>query len=177
MDLALNNLQRVLCHKTQTTNQPTQGLLGESPWHWDVVLSFWLGTISLATVIKYNTMVWPGTNYNTIALVRHQMCYYVLRSVTIWTLLFGYVTKCNNILEWHHCNTMVLYGLSDVILWFGAWPHCNNISVTTINSDTSAKCNTVGTTTFAVPNLIIIIIIIINVIIIIILVTAPNAVL
>ena len=24
MDLALNNLQRLICHKTQTTNQPTK---------------------------------------------------------------------------------------------------------------------------------------------------------
>ena len=26
MDLALNNLQRLICHKTQTTNQPTSEL-------------------------------------------------------------------------------------------------------------------------------------------------------
>ena len=27
MDLALNNLQRLICHKTQTTNQPTLNFL------------------------------------------------------------------------------------------------------------------------------------------------------
>ena len=35
-------------------------------------------------------------------------------------LLFGYSTKCNNTLAQHHCN---------------------NIAVTTINADTSDKCN------------------------------------
>ena len=28
MDLALNNLQRLICHKTQQTNQPTNQLAG-----------------------------------------------------------------------------------------------------------------------------------------------------
>ena len=27
MDLALNNLQRLICHKTQQTNQPTRGVM------------------------------------------------------------------------------------------------------------------------------------------------------
>ena len=27
MDLALNNLQRLICHKTQTTDQPTGGVI------------------------------------------------------------------------------------------------------------------------------------------------------
>ena len=30
MDLALNNLQRLICHKTQTTNQLTDVIIGTS---------------------------------------------------------------------------------------------------------------------------------------------------
>ena len=31
MDLALKNLQRLICHTTQTTNQPTSSIIGASP--------------------------------------------------------------------------------------------------------------------------------------------------
>ena len=31
MDLALNNLQRLICHKTQPTNQPTNLMLKSVP--------------------------------------------------------------------------------------------------------------------------------------------------
>ena len=40
-------------------------------------------------------------------------------------------------------NTMVLYHFSNVIIWFGARHHCKDIVVTTTNTDTSAKYDTV----------------------------------
>ena len=32
MDLALDNLQWLICHKTQSTNQPTNQILDEADW-------------------------------------------------------------------------------------------------------------------------------------------------
>ena len=67
-------------------------------------------------------MVWPDTNYHTIALSSTKCHTMFWGRLPFVTLSFGYGTKFNNIL---------------------ALKHCNNITVTTTNVDTSAKCNTV----------------------------------
>ena len=67
-------------------------------------------------------MVWPGTNYNTIAWSNTKYDTILWSRLPFVMLSFGYSTKCNNILVWHHYNT---------------------IAVTTTNVNTSAKCNTI----------------------------------
>ena len=47
MDLALNNLQRLICHKTQTSDQPTNHLFS--------VLSFSAGWYKVFSLGFYNT--------------------------------------------------------------------------------------------------------------------------
>ena len=97
-----------------------------------------------------NTIVWSGSKFNAmvctvwmhiLGTVLNLVLWFVpasIISLPLWsstkyvtmfwgqllfvTLSFGYGTKCNNILARHHCN---------------------NISVTTTDSDTSAKCKTV----------------------------------
>ena len=91
---------------------------------------------SFGTGTKCDTIFWGTVLFVTLCLVKYQLLHYGLNMVTdtdIWQytghcqllfvmLLFGYSTKCNNVL---------------------AQRHCNNIVATTTNADTSTKCNTI----------------------------------
>ena len=70
--------------------------------------------------INHSTMVWPCTNYNIIAWSSTKCNTMFWGQLPFVMLSFWYSTKRSNILAQHHCN---------------------NIAVTTINADTSAKCN------------------------------------
>ena len=90
-----------------------------------------------------------GTNYNTMALVWHQMCYCVLGSVTICNVIV-WGTVLNVTISWH--------GTTVTISWL-RWP----------TPIPAPNVKPLCTTMFVVPNLIIMIGLI--------LVTAPNMVL
>ena len=73
----------------------------------------------------FNTIVWLGYQQQTICLI----CLYSTKCNTMFwgrlpfvTLSFGYSTKCNNLLAWHHCNSII---------------------ITTTNAKTSVKYNTI----------------------------------
>ena len=68
MDLALNNLQRLICNETQPTNQPTKKscLVFDTPLHliirpqflrfteWGVPILFWAGIVALEKTTQNN---------------------------------------------------------------------------------------------------------------------------
>ena len=119
MDLALNNLQRLICHKTQTTNQPTIIYVDKFAGR---KLAYWVLSTCMAIQFR-NLEKWPTSNnkwpslyiYTTYVysyLHMHVCITYIINTSVMTVLLYGGTT-------WKKCIEKKLDGNYIRMLWFG----------------------------------------------------------